>query len=208
MDILNAHEGLQQAMYAISNWESTWGMAFEPTKSQAFQIDHHRTPWGLPAIRFNGFDVPEADQIKLLGVVFDRQLRFIVHIHSTLLRTNSRLYPSESVPRYSSSLHGRTTGFCPPNIRVQPTGVDGCICNHSESAGHCAMPWNPYLWPPVLFVSLSHCRNVAVLSCFFKLLCLPVPSPPHSVLPALDTVSILDIPATHALTRHQQSRQY
>ena len=93
MDILNAHEGLQQAMYAISNWESTWGVAFEPTKSQAFQIDHHRTPLGLPAIRFNGFDVPEADQIKLLGVVFDRQLRFIVHIHSTLLRTNSRLYP-------------------------------------------------------------------------------------------------------------------
>ena len=88
MDILNAHEALQQAMNAISNWGSNWGIAFEPTKSQAFQIDHHRPPWALLAIRFNGFfDVPEADQIKLLGVVFDRQLRFIVHIHSTALRT-------------------------------------------------------------------------------------------------------------------------
>ena len=62
--------------------------------------------------------------------------------------------------------------------------------------------------PQYCLSSLSHCRNVAVLSCFFKLLCLPVPSPPHSVLLALDTVSILDIPATHAPTRHQQSRQY
>ena len=75
-DIPDASVALQQATYAIYHWGSTWRIAFEPTKSQALQTDHHQPPWGLPAIRFNGFDVPEADNIKLLGAMFDRQLRF------------------------------------------------------------------------------------------------------------------------------------
>ena len=91
-DIPDASVALQQATYAISHWGSTWRIAFEPTKSQALQIDHHRPPWGLPAIRFNGFDVPEADDIKLLGVMFDRQLLFTAHTRSIALRANSRLY--------------------------------------------------------------------------------------------------------------------
>ena len=91
-DIPDASVALQQATYAISHWGSTWRIAFEPTKSQALQIDHHRPPWGLPAIRFNGFDVPEADDIKLLRVMFDRQLLFTAHNRSIALRANSRLH--------------------------------------------------------------------------------------------------------------------
>ena len=49
---------------------------------------------------------------------------------------------------------------------------------------------------------------MAALSYIFKLLCLPVISPLHSVLPALDTASTLDIPATRSRARHQQSHPY
>ena len=107
-DIPDASEGLQQATGAISHWDSTWRIAFEPAKSQALQIDHHQPRWGLPAIRFNGFDVPAADQIKLLGVVFDRQLRFTAHIRSTALRANSRLHLQQKCAPLLSS-HGRAT---------------------------------------------------------------------------------------------------
>ena len=100
-DIPDASEALQQATDAISHWGSTWRIAFEPTKSKALQIDHHRPPSGLPAIRFNGFDVPEADQIKLLGVVFDRQLRLTATFAQQLYAQTADCTSSESVPRYS-----------------------------------------------------------------------------------------------------------
>ena len=131
------------------HWNSTWRIAFEPTKSQALQIDHHRPPGGLPAIRFNGFEVPDADQIKLLGVVFDRQLRFIAHIRSRAAQTAS-CTSSESVP-FTWPNH-RLQGLCAPNIKVLPPGMDGCICAHSRSPVHCATPFTLYHWPPVLLV--------------------------------------------------------
>ena len=109
MDIPNASEALQQATYSISHWVSTWRIAFESTKSQPLQIDHNRPPWGKPAIRFNGF-IPEADQIRLLGVVFDRHLRFTAHICSAALRANSRLHLLQKCAPLLFS-HGRATVY-------------------------------------------------------------------------------------------------
>ena len=86
--------------------------------------------------------------------------------------------------------------------------MDGRICDHSGSPGHCATPCTPYNCPRNCLSSLSHCRNVAALSYIFKLLCLPVTSPLHSILTALDTASTLHIPATQSCTRHQQSHPY
>ena len=138
-DIPDASEALQQATDAIFHWGSTWRIAFEPTKSQALQIDHNRPPSSLPVIPFNVFDVPEADQVKLLGVVFDRHLRFTAHIRSTA----PNVYPVALFTWLSHSLQG----LCPPNIRVQPPDLDGCICDHSGYPGHCATPCTQYHWP-------------------------------------------------------------
>ena len=176
-----------------------------------FKYGHHRPPWGgLPAIRFNGFDVPEADRIKLLGVVFDWQLRFTAHIRSTAQSANSRLHLlRKCAPLFSS--HGRATAYkafvrqileyCPLVWMGASATTLGLLDTLQRRALH-------IIRPQYCLSSLSHCRNVAALSYIFKLLCLPVTSPLHFVRHALDTASTLDIPATRSRTRHQQSHPY
>ena len=60
-------------------------------------IDHQPPPLANPpppppnAIRFQGAVVPEVEELKLLGVTFDRQLAFRSHIRKLAVRGAQRL---------------------------------------------------------------------------------------------------------------------
>ena len=82
---------LQQAVDALADWGGAWRIKFEPSKSQALVISHHRTPIALPPITFHGTAVPEVDRLLLLGVLFDRQLSFQAHIRRLAVRGSQRL---------------------------------------------------------------------------------------------------------------------
>ena len=117
----------------------------------------------------------------------------------------------QSVPRCSLHMAERhcLQCFCSPNIRVlsspPPPRCGWCIntlglLDTQRRALH-------IIGPQYCLSSLSHRRNVA-LSYIFKLLCLSVTSPLHSVLPALDIANTLYILVTWSRTRHQQSLPY
>ena len=88
---LQGTDVLQQAVDALADWSSAWRIKFEPSKSQALVISHHRTPIALPPITFQGTAVPEVDRLLLLGVLFDRQLSFQAHIRRLVVRGSQRL---------------------------------------------------------------------------------------------------------------------
>ena len=142
--------------------------------------------------------------------MFDRQLRFTARIRSTALRANSRLHLLQKCAPLLSS-HGRATVY---KVFVRPILEYCTLVWMGASATTLGLldTWQrralQTIGPEYCFSSLSHRRNVAALSYIFKLLCLPVTFPLQSVLPALDTGSTLDIPATRSRTRHQQSHPY
>ena len=90
--IQNASSNLQQAVDAVAAWGSSWKIQFEPTKSQALTLSSHRPPIALPSIYFNIIPVAEEDEIKLLGVTFDRQLSFRSHFRNVSSKANQRLH--------------------------------------------------------------------------------------------------------------------
>ena len=90
--IQNASSNLQQAVDGVAAWGSSWKIQFEPTKSQALTLSNQRPPIALPSIYFNNIPVAEKDEIKLLGVTFDRQLSFRSHLRNVSSKANQRLH--------------------------------------------------------------------------------------------------------------------
>ena len=85
---------LQLAVDAVSSWGRTWKVTFEPSKSQALMVSHTR-PIVFPGLAFDGIPVAEKQEVRLHGVLFDRQLSFRAHIRAVTVRTNQHLQSCE-----------------------------------------------------------------------------------------------------------------
>ena len=108
--ILCSAAQLQTAVNAVAQWGDTWKIRFEPSKCQALTVDHHRPPRNLPPIIFNGMSVAEESEIKLLGVIFDKQLLFSKHLQAVATKANQRLHLLyKAAPLLGSS--GRATVY-------------------------------------------------------------------------------------------------
>ena len=90
-DVDTDAEALQAAVFALAEWGNTWHIKFEPAKSQALTISHHRSPIEVPAINFQGTVVPEVAELRLLGIMFDKDLSFRTHIRQLNIRGTQRL---------------------------------------------------------------------------------------------------------------------
>ena len=84
-------QALQLAVNNISRWGQEWKIEFEPAKSQALTVSFHRTQWDMPPIDFNGSNVTEQEELKILGISFDGQLTFRRHLRTVALRATQRL---------------------------------------------------------------------------------------------------------------------
>ena len=124
--IQNASSNLQQAVDAVAAWGSSWKIQFEPTKSQALTLSNHRPPIALPSIYFNNIPVAEEDEIKLLGVTFDRQLSFRSHLRNVSSKANQRLHFFKKVAQCPREV-GSVQRLCPSYHGIQLPGVDGCL---------------------------------------------------------------------------------
>ena len=89
--IAAAFNSLQASIDCLQTWGAQWKKKFEPSKSQAILLDRHRPSLDVPQLTFDGMQVPESPQLKLLGVLFDSTLSFRAHIRSLVVRANQRL---------------------------------------------------------------------------------------------------------------------
>ena len=71
--------GMQQALHRIEQWSHTWGLEFSITKTKAIIFTHKRMK-GRPILTLNQSKIEFVQQIKFLGVIFDRQLTWRQHI--------------------------------------------------------------------------------------------------------------------------------
>ena len=90
-DVDTDAETLQVAVSALAEWGNTWHIKFEPVKLQALTISHPRSPIEVPAITFQGTVVPEVAELRLLGIMFDKDLSFRTHIRQLNIRGTQRL---------------------------------------------------------------------------------------------------------------------
>ena len=196
------HHDLQDAVDALSAWGSSWKIKFEPTKSQALTISHHRPPWRHPTLKFDGTAVEEHDSLKLLGVTFDRQLSFRSHLRSVAVRGRQRLYFLRRVaPLLDTQGRERVyKGFVRPVLEYCPLvwmGASATALAGIDAVQQSAIKLiNTQAWLP----SLDIRRSVAALSMLYKLLSLPPTSPLQSLVPKLSEPHEL----AHS-TRHQMS---
>ena len=166
--ILCSAAQLQTAVNAVAQWGDTWKIRFEPSKCQALTVDHHRPPRNLPPIIFNGMSVAEESEIKLLGVIFDKQLLFSKHLQAVATKANQRLHLLyKAAPLLGSS--GRATVYkafvrpimeycCLPWIGAPSACLDRVQRKALHVIGHGA-------WLP----SLQHRRTEAGLTFLYKL---------------------------------------
>ena len=185
--ILCSAAQLQTTVNDVAQWGDTWKIRFEPSKCQALTVDHHRAPRNLPPIIFNGMSVAEESEIKLLGVIFDKQLLFSKHLQAVATKANQRLrLLYKATPLLGSS--GRATVYkafvrtimeycCLPWIGAPSACLDRVQRKALHIIGHGA-------WLP----SLQHRRTVAGLTFPYKLHCLPNNSPLKTLLPAQATI--------------------
>ena len=198
------HSDLQQAVDALSEWGRSWRIQFEPTKSQAMVISHHRPPWKHPPVQFDGVSVLEEESLKLLGVVFDSRLTFRTHLRNIALRGNQRLYFLRRVAPLLDA-KGREKvyrGFVRPVLEYCPLvwmGAPSSYLAQLESIQRRALRIiNPDYWLP----SLAIRRAVAALCYIYKLMTLPASSPLRSLVPQQRP----DLPLpTVCSTRHQSA---
>ena len=200
--ILQSHSLLQAAVDAVFAWGAAWKIRFEPSKSQALIIDHHRPAWTVPPICFGGTPVDEESKIKLLGVTFDTHLTFNSHIRSVALRANSRLYLLRRTAPILSPRHREIMykGFVCPLLEYAPLVWMGSsmtsLAQLDRVQRRALHIISDHTWLP----SLSLRRAVSAITYLYKLHCLDLSSPLRCTIPP----QAAQIPSTHS-TRSRSS---
>lgn len=171
--------GLQAALSNLHEWGQRWRVRFEPAKSQRLVLSNHRKRLPTPDISFGNTPVPEAEQLKLLGVTFDSSLSFRQHIHNMAVRGNQRL----SFLRRAAKVldyEGRLTtykGFVRPVLEYAPLVWMSATDTHLKRLDRVQKKAMRIIGPGTLLQSLSARRTVAGLSYLYKLH--SVPGPPQ-----------------------------
>ena len=142
-------QAIQLAVNNISRWGQEWKIKFEPAKSQALTVSFHRTQWDMPPIDFNGSNVTEQEELKILIISFDGQLTFRRHLRTVALRATQRLDALRKA-FHLLDVPGRIQCFCAPSDGVLLYCLDGSGPISSRKTRPCASPGHPCHRPNVL----------------------------------------------------------
>ena len=176
--IIQSRSLLQAAVDAVFTWGAAWKIRFEPSKSQALVIDHHRPAWTVSPICFGGTPIDEESEIKLLGVTFDTHLTFNSHIRSVALRANSRLHLLPRAAPILNPRHRETMykGFVRPLLEYAPLVWMGPSTTQLDRVQRRALHIiREHTWLPSLSLSLS--LRLSLSLCYHTPVQAPLPRP-------------------------------
>ena len=71
---------LQQNLNKIENWAANNGFKFSKSKTQCVHFCQLRKQHDDPVLHLYGSPIPDVEESKFLGILFDRKLSFIPHI--------------------------------------------------------------------------------------------------------------------------------
>ena len=209
-DIRDSSTQLQSAVDAVAAWGQSWKIQFEPTKSQALTLSCHRPPLVLPPISFNNVPVAEEDEIRLLGVLFDRQLSFRSHLRSIASKANQRMHFFKKV----APLLNVAGKLCLYKGFVRPTmeysfltwmGASESSLKQLDRVQHRALR---LIGPGAVLPHLSHRRMVGTLCYMYKLHCIPPSHPVASLLPGPAVAAPNPRTRRSSIARHPHQLQH
>ena len=91
---------LQKTLDAISKWADNNGFKFSLQKTTAIRFTRSRRIELVPNLYFKGSLLPFADQVKFLGVIFDKKLTFAAHIDNLKTKVKKSLNILKVVSSY------------------------------------------------------------------------------------------------------------
>lgn len=200
---------LQDGINALAHWGNNWAVTFEPSKSQAMVIAHHRQPWNFPQIVFDGIVVADEPSLKLLGVEFDSSLSYRKHIRQISARARQRLGLLKKASAILPPLHMEKAykGFVRPLLEYCPLVWMGAADSHLQQLTNVQMKALKVIgetWLP----SLALRRTVAACTYLYKLHHLADSSPLKSMLPPPAIRRPLDVRPTRQTTELQASHDF
>lgn len=71
---------LQQCLNRIQTWSDENGFKFSKTKTNCVHFCQLRKQHDDPSLKIDGVDIPVVDEMKFLGIIFDKKLSFIPHL--------------------------------------------------------------------------------------------------------------------------------
>ena len=144
---------------------------------RAYQVasTHVWPPQGLniPPLLFDGVAVTEVEEIKLLGVTFDRQLTFAPHLQQVAVKARQRLGFLRRASRVLRRAKDRTIAykaFVRPRLEYAPLAWMGAAPTHLEKLDAVQHAAERLIGDNNLALdSLVHRRYVAALTYLYKL---------------------------------------
>ena len=82
---------IQAAINAATSWASTRGFKFSPEKTKAIRFCRLRRVEEIPTLFLNNSILPYEDNIKYLGIMFDKKLSFARHVNEVVCNVKIRL---------------------------------------------------------------------------------------------------------------------
>ena len=183
--LTTARQSCKMLSMTLVNWGTSWIIAFEPAKSQAMTIDHHRPAWDLPAVQFAGVPLNGESNLKLLGVTLDSQLSHRNHLRTVAIRAHQRLGLLRKASPLLDSRSRATVyrGFVRPVMEYFPLVWMGAADCHLQRLDQTQPSALHLIGPGAMLQSLSIRRMVAACTYIYKLLCSNPTSPLRRLLP-------------------------
>ena len=73
---------LQRCLNKLQHWADTNGFKFSTSKTVCVHFCHLRKLHPDPQLLLYGNPIPVVEKVKFLGIIFDRKLSFLPHLHS------------------------------------------------------------------------------------------------------------------------------
>ena len=173
-------------------------------------ITTHLSFYPPPLNSFNNVPVAEEDEIRLLGVIFDRQLSFRSHLRSIASKANQRMHFFKKV----APLLNVAGKLCLYKEFVRPTmeysfltwmGAAESSLKQLDRVQHRALR---LIGLGVVLPHLSHRRMVGALCYMYKLHCIPPSHPVASLLPGPAVAAPNPRTRRSSIVRHPHQLQH
>jgi len=116
---------LQAAATAMEEWFSTWRIQVNTEKSKVVLFCQHKSVPDLPNITMFGSDMPYSDQVKYLGLTYDKKLTWKPHIRQVRDKAKGCLRSLRPMLSYNSTLNSSNKLLLYLTI-IRPAITYGC----------------------------------------------------------------------------------
>ena len=91
VDLDHSTTSIQRSLNSLYNRGQHWKIRFEPAKTQRELICRRHPTTPNPILTFDDIPIEITDRLKLLGITFDVNLSFRLHLLNLAVRTNCRM---------------------------------------------------------------------------------------------------------------------